>query len=585
MSVYYLADPADVDTPVVDLNGLLTGDPTGFAVRRLAPGAIQADATFLVGGEVAGGEQVDVRHPPVEGELTLTAQGSEDFEALRALYTTFAQMLNQSSVLVVQADGQDAPVYYDTYRSSIPVFYRGEMESEGVQVIESLLVDAYTFRIWHHPYPRETGVTIVNADDVSNAIGGANLVTGTNPGTAPSEGRLQLTIADDHVVWAVMGVKEGTLEFPSYDLTSVEPVFEAWQMLHRQVLEPTDPAAFEGSYRAIAVYTATEDIFHFEGRYGTSTAGPQANAGTETPVEHDWTDVNSFQPTILDLGLVRYDAQDPRLVIEIWGASDNGADVASWDVLYLIPSDQTYMEMASPGFLSGAYGLARFDGADLDLGGSPDTTDDGSVILEAGQSAFIPALFGDGNAYPVGRRVLELRGTVKNKDRTREKEGELQVFLNGEGSPSITAQVYARRGELVTRWDEDDRRRVTYDVTSTGDHYLEGVEFTEAGGPGKSIHVDRLRTSYIPWVTDGRSMVVDQGRREAFISDDTGAAISKLHRTAALYLPSGDVTLAFLIGVQSPNKYDGVDRRGTLPVIDMTTGTVTLDVTPRRLHP
>lgn len=590
MSEFQGVAASDLSTVLVDLNGRYNGAATGFTVVRFTPGEVPADSVFLSEGEMAGGEQVAVQVPPVKGSFELTAEGSVDIESLRAMFAELAAWLNSNEALLVQPDGQTDPVYYDTYRSPIPSMYVGGREREGVLIVDQLLVASYVFEFWHHPYPRTAGLTIVSADSVSNTTGGSNLSAGTNPGSAPSEGRLQLTIeGSDEVVWAVMGVKEGSLEFPSYAVTGAELLFEAWQPVHRQVLEPTDPAAFEGSYRVLVVYTAAEDVFHFQARYGTSVLGPQANAGRlqdgSDAATHDWTDVNVFEPVVLDLGIVRYDAEDPRLVIEIWARSEGGTDVGSFGEVYLIPADETYMELAVPGFLSGSYGLERYDGGDLATTGGPDETDDGAVKLETADTAFIFGVFGDGNPLPVGRHAVEFRGSIRNKDRTREKQGELQVYLNGGVSPNASVALSSRRGQERTRFDEDDRPQVTWDVTDPDDHYLWGVEFTEAGGPGKEIHLDRLRKSYIPWVTDGRSMVVDQGRREAWIADDTGATTAKLHRTATFYIPPGEVTFAFLIGVQSPNRYSGVDRRGTLPVIDATTAAVTIDVTPRRLHP
>lgn len=580
MSELYFAERDDLDTVAVDLNGLWHGDATGFRLLRIRLG-VEAKSTFLAEGSVSGGERTSTQHPPVKGFLELEAEGTGIAE-LRALYVALSAMLDKDAALVWQPEGYDDRLIIDTYRSDIPSMFEADVESEGAFLYDG--VDwSYKIDFWHDPHPRLDGVTLASAVEVSNGLGGANLIEIDNPGDTLSEGRLQLEVpGSEHVVWAVVGIKEGTLEFPSYAISGAEPVFDAWQMLHRQVLTPSDPAAFEGSYRLMAVYTAAEDIFHFEGRYGTALEGPQGSAGTEMPVEHDWTDVNNFAPTLLDLGEIRYDAQDPRLVIELWGRSEGSTDVDSFDAMYLIPSDP-FMELASPGFLSGDFGVQRFDGQDLALTGSPELGNDGAVNLASGDTATIPGVYTDGNSLPIGRHSCEFRGTVRNKDRTRQKQGELQVFKNSVGEAE--ASLFSRRGEAITRWAADNRRAVSFDVTDPDDHYEIVVAFTEAGGPGKRIHLEVLRPSYTPWVTDGRAMVVDQGRRISYIADDTGARVAPLHRTATFYLPPGTATIAHLFGTQSPNRYDGVDRRGALPLIGEITVANTTDVTPRTLHP
>lgn len=589
MSELYFAERDDLDTVGVDLNGLWHGDTTGFRVLRIKLG-VEAKGTFLTEGEIAGGEQVSVQHPPVKGFIELESEG-DDIVALRDLQVALGEFLDKQASLVWQPEGYPGRVIIDTYRSDIPSMFEAAEDSEGAYLYEGI-DSSYKVEFWHHPHPRLDGVNLATSVEVSNGLGGANLVEVSNPGDTLSEGRLQLAVpGSEHVVWAVVGIKQGTLEFPSYAIDPVEVVFDAWQMIHRQVLEPTDPAAFAGSYRMLAVYTAAPGNFSFEARWGTAVDGPQGSAGTDMPIEHDWTQVSNFQPSLLDLGICRYDAANPRLVIEIWSRStaedplDPAPDVGSFGEMYLIPCDETYLQLQSPGFSGPAYGLRRFRPEDLTLTGTPDTAPDGAVNLASGDVAMVPGVYVDSNSYPIGRNEFEGRLSVRNKDRTREKEGELQVFVNDEGSASITSPLIARRGQAVTKYGEDDRRRVAFDVTDVDDLYKVQVEFTEAGGPGKRIHLEALRYSFVPWVTDGRSMVVDQGRQTEYIADENGAEVADLRRTATFYLPGGAVTLAHLFGVQSPNRYDGVDRRGTLPVIGEVTAANTTDVTPRTLHP
>jgi hypothetical protein len=208
--------------------------------------------------------------------------------------------------------------------------------------------------------------------------------------------------------------------------------------------------------------------------------------------------------------------------------------------------------------------------------------DDGAAILEElNESVEVKPTAG--RTLDAGRHVLAFDGNVRNKNRTKAKVGELQV-LTGGGAAVEHISLRGLKGRIVTRAGDFLRRQVSWD--SSGGSYRFRVMHTEATVVGRHIKVTRLRHWYIPVVNGGEAMVIDSGDRAARIIDGSGNRILALHATGFPYIPPGEGCLVVTIGELAPNGHDGVDMREPLPAINSGTSVdVTLEVTPRHLHP
>ena len=591
MTVLYFADPSDPTHATVglDLNGLASGDDTGFQILAIDWGDIDPEITWHSDGSVPGAEQIRNHPGPVQADITLLGDFvGTDYETLLDTYRLLAQFFDSEGVLVWQPDGQTDPSYIDTYPSPIPALFRGT-EKQGMRIIEQLLDQGYTFSIWRHPYPRRDPVTLLNGTVLSNAVGD-NVATFTNPGSAPSEARLEIAVTDPNawVVQARVGFRAGDCsEFQSslaaYAITSPATVRNHWRRIDRKVLTPADPEAFAGTYRVVATLSFGDDIYHLALHHGSTRDADQPLANVNGEFVFDAEEVVNYPDVEVDLGLVTYDALSPDLVLEIHAYSEGDTDMGSWSNVYLIPADEGAMVYSSPGYRVGTFGGEFFRSNLLDLTGSAEFADDGDAILYAdGDTAEVRPTAG--HTEPEGLHVLGFRGICMNRDRLKFKLGELNLYRNGSLEHSI--RLLARNGRVTTYYGGIRKRDIHFRVNDDTDLWRFEVERTVPEEDISRIRVESLRHHYIPRVNDGRRFVADAGTRECRLEDDDGAKIASLRATGLPYLQPGQGCLAVTIGEAAQHGYATVDDRMPLPQIQ--TGQeveVTLTVTPRDLHP
>jgi hypothetical protein len=591
VTVLYFADPADPTHATVglDLNGLADGDPTGFQILAIDWGDIDPEITWHSDGFVPGAEQIRNHPGPVEAQITLLADfAGTDYETLLATYRTLAQFFDSEGVLVWQPDGQTNPSYIDTYPSPIPALFRGT-EKQGIRIIEQLLDQGYTFSIWRHPYPRRDSVTLLSGTVLSNAVGD-NVATFTNPGTAPSEARLEIAVPDAGawVTQVRVGFRAGdSTEFQSslsgYAISGAIPVQDFWRRIDRQKITPADPDAFAGTYRVLATMELADDVYHLELHHGSTLDAQQPLANTNEEVVLDAEEVTNYPSVEVDLGLVTYDPRSPELVLEIHAYSEGDTDMGAWGNVYLLPADEGAFIYSSPGYRSGAFGREVFRGPLLELSGSAEFSDDGDAILYAnGDTAEVKPVAGHSEAE--GIHVLVFRGACINRDRLRFKLAELQLYKNG--SLEHQMPLRAHKGRVTTYYGGHRRRAIHFKVTNPADDYRFVVERVVPEEDISRVRIEALRHHFIPRVNDGRRFVADAGTREVRLEEDDGARIASLRATGLPYLPPGDGALAVTIGEAATHGYAGVDDRMVLPQIQTSQEVeVTLTVTPRDLHP
>jgi len=587
----YFADPSDPTNLTVglDLNGLAAGDPTGFQILAIDWGDIDPEITWHSDGTVPGAEQIRNHPGPVEAQITLMGDfGGTDYETLLAQYRLLAQFFDSEGVLVWQPDGQAEPSFIDTYPSPIPALFRGT-EKQGIRIIEQLLDQGYTFSVWRHPYPRRASVTLLNGTVLSNSVGD-NVATFTNPGTAPSEARLEIAVTDANawVTQVRVGLRAGdSTEFQAdlsgYAITTGVTVRDYWKRIDRQVITPADPDAFAGTYRVLATMELGDDVFHLELHHGSTLDDQQPLPNVNGEFVLDAEEVTTYPSVEVDMGLVTFDPRSPELVIEIHAYSEGDTDMAAWGNVQLLPADEGAFIYSSPGYRTGAFGREIFRGPLLALTGSAEFADDGDAILYAdGDKAIVKPV--EGREEAVGLHCLVFRGTCVNRDRLKFKLGELQVWKNG--SLEHTIKLQARNGRVSTYYGGHRRRDIHFRVTDPSDVYEYIVQRTVPEEDISRIRIEAMRHHFIPRVNDGRRFVADAGTRECRLEEDTGARIASLRATGLPYLQPGQGALAVTIGEAAQHGYATVDDRMVLPQIQEAQEVeVTLTVTPRDLHP
>jgi hypothetical protein len=591
VTTLYWADPSD-DTHAtigLDLNGLAAGDPTGFQLIGLDWGDIDPEVTWHSDGSVPGAEQIRNHPGPVEAGITLLADFSgTDYETLLETYRTLAGFFDSEGVLVWQPDGQSYQSYIDTYPSPIPALFRGS-DKQGLRILEQLLDEGYTFRLWRHPYPRRAAVVLLDAVTLSNAVGD-NVATFTNPGSALSEARLEIQVpSSDWITQVRAGFRAGdSLDFAStlsgFAITAAT-VRDYWKRIERRVLTPADPDSFAGTYRVVATMQLADDIFHLALHHGATRDDDQPLANENEEVPLDGTDISNFDPYVeVDLGLVTYDPESPSLVLEIHAYSEGDTDMGDWGNVYLIPADEGAFLYSSPGYRSGNYGLEVYKGVLLELTGGADLEDDDDVMLDAlGANAEVKPTAGQ--TLPVGPHVLAFHGSVHNRQRTKQQIAKMEIEKNGSVSHTIALQSKKGRPTTHYNWDEFVRR-IDFRVTDDTDVYRFWVEQTTFTSALRWARVVAIRHHYVPPITDSRRLVVDAGTREARIEDPDGARVASLRATGLPFLEPGDGALAITLGEVASHGYSHVDERMVLPKIDPAVAAqVTLIVVPRDLHP
>ena len=590
MTIFYFADPTDATHATVglDLNGLAAGDPTGFQILSIDWGDIDPEITWHTDGSVPGAEQIRNHPGPVEARITLLGDfAGTDYETLRDTYRTLGGFLDSEGVLVWHPDEQAFPSYIDTYPSPIPGLFRGT-EKQGLRLFEQLLDKGYEFSVWRHPYPRRDPVTLLNGVVKSNAVGD-NVATFTNPGTAPSEARLEIAVPDSSA-WVTQvraGFRAGdSSEFQAqlsgYEITTSVNVENYWKRIDRQKLTPADPDAFAGTYRVVATMQLADDVFHLELHHGATLDDNQPLANVNGEFILDAEEVFSYPFVEVDLGLVTYDATSPELVLEIHAYSEGDTDMGAWGNVYLIPADEGNFIYSSPGFRVGAFGRQIFRDELMFITGDAERADDGDIVLyDSGDTAEVRPT--SGTELAAGIHVLAFRGSCTNRERTKLKVGELQLYQNG--SPLTTVKLQARRGRVTTYYGGMRRRDIHFRVTNPSDLWRYRVEKT-TDADNTRIRIESLRHHFIPRISDGRRFVADAGTRECRLEEADGDRIASLRATGLPYLAPGDGALAVTIGEQAQHGYATVDDRMTLPLIQEAQEVeITLTVTPRDLHP
>lgn len=591
MTTLYFADPSDPTHATVglDLNGLAAGDPTGFQLIGLDWGDVDPEVTWHSDGTVPGAEQIRNHPGPVEAQLTLLGDfTSTDYETLLDAYQTLGAFFDSEGVLVWQPDGQTFPRYIDTYPSPIPALFRGT-DRQGLRILEQLLDEGYSFSLWRHPYPRRDAVTLLSATVLSNAVGD-NVAVFTNPGTAPSEARLEIAVPDASawVTQARVGVRSGeSSEFAAslsgYAISGASTVQDYWTTIHRQVLTPADPDAFAGTYRVVATMTLADDVFHVELHHGATEDDGQPLANVNDEAVLDAEEVSNYPQVEVDLGLVTYDPDSPSLVIELHAYSEGDTDMGDWGSVYLIPADEGAFIYSSPGYRTGTFGRTVYRGTLLELAGSGESfaDDDDFLLTETGDTAEVKPTAGQ--TLPAGIHVIRFSGAVKNRDRVKTKVGELQVIQNGVELHHIPLK--SRKGRVSVFYGAHRRREIHFRAPNSTDTWRFVVERTTTDD-FPVIRGEALRYHYIPRVNDGRRFVIDAGTRETRLEEPTGARIASLRATGLPYLQPGEGALAVTIGEQATFGYATVDDRMVLPQIqDAQEVEVTLTVVPRDLHP
>ena len=592
MTIFYFADPTDPTHATVglDLNGLAAGDPTGFQILSIDWGDIDPEITWHTDGSVPGAEQVRNHPGPVEARITLLGDFvGTDYETLRDTYRTLAQFLDSEGVLVWHPDEQAFPSYIDTYPSPIPGLFRGT-ERQGLRLFEQLIDKGYEFAVWRHPYPRRDPVVLLNGVVKSNAVGD-NVATFTNPGTAPSEARLEIAVPDPSawVSQVRVGFRSGdSSEFQTqnnlsgYAITTSQVVRNWWKRIDRQKLTPADPEAFAGTYRVLATMQFDDDIYHLELHHGATLDNDQPLANVNGEFILDAEEVFSYPFVEVDLGLVTYDATSPELVLEIWAYSEGDTDMGAWGNVYLLPVDEGNFIYSSPGFRVGVFGRTIFRDDLLEIDGDATRDDDGDVVLHSDGDA-AEARPSEGHEEAEGIHVLVFRGSCTNRLRSKLKIGELQLYQND--NLLHTIRLLARRGRVTTYYGSMRRRDIHFRVTDPTDLWRFRVEKT-SGQANTRIRIESLRHHYIPRVFDGRRFVADAGTRECRLEEADGDRIASLRATGLPYLAPGDGALAITIGEQAQHGYATVDDRMTIPLIQEAQEVeITLTVTPRDLHP
>lgn len=590
--LFYIADPSDDTymTKEIDFLEYVVGG-SGFQVVDgvVDLGEMAVDQEFFHNPGADGAAIGSSAYYETEMSFSLLHTNTS-VDNMVAAARALGQALRRGGTIVWQPEGQTDMELIDYFPSTIPQQYRGQ--DRAILKIVNLLKDpdGLPVRIKRHPFARLADTDAVTDAAIDNGVGNMHVAV-TNPGTAPSEAKIAITIpnAGARTTQCRIGLRsQGNLtEFES--LYSFNPTLEndggtGWFRCWRQVITPADQTALMGSYRVLAETQAdTAELYTFQLRWAMADVDPAGLAN-----DYVFWDISDYQngmpnPADLDLGVVTFDDTGSALTLELWCKSDgvltqNVGNPAG--TVVLMPADELYTIVSSPGMRHGRYDYEFTYGSE----GTRNPTD---LMVTENESVVIDQLHAywesDARVLPQGTHIFRFAGHVRNPDATKAEIGQIQLFANGVQDTSEMTKLQGVKGHVVTGYDENPKGIVF--VADGSSSYKVRVKQTIATGSGIHIRLHKMKRWFIPHVNNGRRMVVDAFMRRAYIADASGFRLYPLEHTAFVTLPPGDSVLVFRLGDSGDSGvfHDADAREPLAKIVDARAGTVTITVTPR--HP
>lgn len=573
-----IVDPDDESTVLFDLHDVENADAgePGCTILGFDWGQISPEYDELKTAPYPGSMLVNAHDPPVEATLLCSLRG-DDFEDLQARVMALQKLLQRGGV--IKWARTDEPRYADFEVSPRGSILKGQAsEWQAIALARGEVFD-FEVRIRRHPYWRLADEELVTDQVVTWE---EPFVQFTNPGTHPSE--LRISIRNDGADQPFVGVllarrSRGPLaEFAAEAVIDVSsgPVSNTfWAKDAEVVLTPTSGLDLDGVFRVQARIQIDGPNDPDIGGYlrlawGMSGAGPAGNRNGAIYI--DSSDLWAFGDDVLvNLGLVHFDADAPALQLELW--STNVA--LHWHDLTLLPADEQIARFSSPG-LHGRYGgfawlptdLRLFDGAEL-------ADDQMSILLTAGQSVRTTR-----KTLPEGEHVAHFIGSLEKQNAGGLRMVKMTVF--GDGAEIVSSHVNTGKASQRSV-DYADAETVRWRVTDSSVQYEVELLADFEDRPARRVRVERVPIGFIPFISDGRELVMDGRERDAWIGNSLGARHFQAAPGQFIEAEAGEQLIEVrLIGLYE-NGYDKVALdHGILPRAHTDwEASVTIITTPR----
>ncbi len=591
VGTFEIVDKNNVATLLVDLNdtdGTSGTLPTGVTsiVRELSLGnsPLQGEHISAPGG--IGGISVDVRDQLVamHWNQALLNPEATPYDDLRTAARKIVRRLREGHIIKIIFSG-----------SAVTQFVRLEPSIAGGALFEDPddlfrgltsgnYPDGIPIEVWRQPQIELASANLLSAAAISNANLAGDELANNSTANMRSPAKISVKVAAAaEVAQVILGVRsKGNLtEFRTlYQFVPTTPaaITTAWALIWSKVITPTDVQALAGRFRLFAgVKPDAAVVYHFSLRWATADIQPAGNVAEEVVLDLSDYGGGFSEFADVELGSVDFPSTAEKLRLELWARVES-AGSATWDQVTLVPADERFCIVRSPGLVN-EFARLGIRGDEMTLSGAT-TNDDGVATLDAlNDFAETPA-----ETLSAGIYIWQFLGKVRNKDKTRVKVGEFQIF---EAAVAVaTIDLFAKKGRIFTSYGNKRVKRIVFKATGAA-AYKARVTYTAATSTKLDIRVRKIVRSFIPIVGNNRQFVLDGPNRTAYIADSAGKRLWPADVEGGLpdLAPDSSVIIARLGDASTAARFLDADDRGPLTMaVPDRAATLTVDVVPYGTH-
>lgn len=355
-------------------------------------------------------------------------------------------------------------------------------------------------------------------------------------------------------------------------------------------LNPVDPAALTGSFDVYTILRATgAGLFGVQCRFAGANVSPATDSLPVVPF--DTTNIAAgdlSQYSALNLGTVTMDPTqgDVGLLLELWARRDSGAGSMNFDVVFLMPVDESPLMVSQPGFAVGQASLETWSGTQMVAVTSPGGLTAGTFV---NVYDVLNTLNNAGGTPPAagfqcvaGRHTVTFDVPLFESDQVATKLSEGRVR-------NVTGAANVKTVDLKTvvnqRWTHRIQPPITivFDVpgdAATTDFLQFQVVETAATATGRQTDIKSITHQVIPYISGGgvTSVVVDGVNRQVY-----SPSANSLFKSGDFFHLKPGWTVLSIIGIEVPhNGYEYVTPLEPLgEYIAARALTTAADVTPR----
>jgi hypothetical protein len=600
VGTFEIVDKNNVATLLVDLNdtdgtsGTLPTGVTSFVKElRLGNSPLQGEHISAPGG--IGGISVDVRDQLVQmaWNQVLLNQEATPYDDLRTAIRKIVRRLREGHLIKITFSGSAVTQYVRLE----PSISGGALFSDPEDLFRGLTSGAYPggipIEVWRQPQIELVSANLASAAAINNGnlAGDVTVDNATANMRSPAKVAIKVASATAEVAQVILGTRSGsTGELAElddlYQFTPTTPagITTAWGLIWSKVITPTDPLALAGRYRVFcAVKPDAAVVYHFLLRWASADIQPAAHFAEDIVLDlsdygggfSEFADVEMTDPRGTGLD---FPATAEKLRLEMWARVES-AGSATWDQVTLVPADERFCIVRSPG-LVGEFARLGIRGDEMTLSGAT-TNDDGVATLDALNEYAETAA----ETLTAGIYIWQFLGKVRNKDKTRVKVGEFQI-IEGASTVVATVDLYAKKGRIFTSYGTKRVKRIVFKATGAATYKAKAI-YTAATSTKLDIRVRKIVRSFIPIVGNNRQFILDGQNRTAYIADTAGKRLWPADVQGGIpdFAPDKSLIVARLGDAATAARFIDADDRGPLTMaVPARAGTVTVDVIPYGTH-